>query len=298
MSDGFAAALARTDLPTDVSRKLRRVQAVLDGDPEAHLESFALVGDRPHAVIAFGDPASADLVVYLLHGIDTDLDALPAWANAAQRLCADLIRACVARGEPRTVATIAWFAWDSGTHATALATTHATVGAARLAVDVDRLSARNPRAHIAAVTYSYSTTLLGEMFALGIADGVRTAFAIGSAGVTQAARIALAEAISLERLTLYATESARDGVAPMGRLGHHPVDPRDIEGVIVYDSDGGAVPGVDGEPVTGLAVSGHASQSSVDEHGARHVGYFDENAQPYLFLVARLADAVTGAGAT
>lgn len=286
-------ALARTDLPPETLAKVRNVSTVLERDPQAQLMSFWLTGDRPYAVIAFGDPSTADLVVYLLHGIDTDLAELPGWADAAQRVCADVIRSCVARGEPRSVATIAWFGWDSGTHSTALATKHATVGAAHLAVDIDRLADRNPRARICVVTYSYSTTLLGEMFALNIADEVRTAFAIASAGVTHAASAAIETAIADGEVDMYATEGAGDATAPLGRLGHHPVDPRNIYGVVVYDCDGGDAPGVDGETVTGVAVEGHASQTVVDERGVRHPGYFDPQAQGYLTLVSLLADAVT-----
>ncbi|MFT4158274.1 MAG: alpha/beta hydrolase [Microbacterium sp.] len=286
-------ALSRIDLPAQTRAKAQIVQSVLERDPQARLESFWIVGDRPYAVVAFGDPATADLVVYLLHGIDTDLAALPAWADAAQRVCADVIRTCVVRGRPRSVATIAWFGWDSGTHVTALATTHATVGAARLAVDIDRLAERNPRAHIAVVTYSYSTTLLGEMFALNMSDRVRTAFAIASAGVTHAAGAAIESAIADGEVEVYATEGAGDGTAPLGRLGHHPVDPRDIPGVVVYECDGGDAPGLDGDTVTGIAVEGHASQTTVDERGVRHPGYFDEHGQGYLTLISLLADAVT-----
>lgn len=265
-------ALARTDLPSETLAKARIVRSVLERDPQARLESFWIAGDRPHAVIAFGDPDSADLVVYLLHGIETDLAALPGWADAAQRVCADVIRSSVVRGMPRSVATIAWFGWDSGTQTSALATGHATIGAARLAVDIERLAGRNPRAHIAVVTYSYSTTLLGEMFALNIADDVRTAFAIASAGVTRAAGVAIESAIADGDVVFYATEGAGDGTAPLGRLGHHPVDPRDLRGVIVYDCDGGDAPGVDGDLVLGVAVEGHASQTVVDERGIRHAG--------------------------
>lgn len=293
MSDEFARALARTDLPAEATARLRAVRSVLDGDEQARVESFALVGDRPHAVIAFGDPDAADLIVYLLHGIDTDLADLAPWADAARRLCADLIRTTVMRGEPRRIATIAWFAWDSGTHASALATAHATVGAARLAIDVDRMRVRNPDAHIAVVTYSYSSTLLGELLALSMSDGIDTAFSIASAGVTAAARVAIENAIAEGSLTVYATESEKDTVAPLGRLGQHPVDPRDIRGVVVYDSDGGEVPSPAGAIVEGVPVDGHASQTSVDEHGVRRIGYFDSDAQAYLTLVARLADAVT-----
>lgn len=287
-------ALARTDLPAHTRVKAQGVQDVLDRDPQARLESFWIADDRPYAVIAFGDPETADLVVFMLHGIDTDLAALPGWADAAQRVCADVIRSCVVRGEPRSVSTIAWFGWDSGTQVTALATRHATIGAARLAVDIDRLAERNRDAHIAVVTYSYSTTLLGEMFALNIAERVRTAFAIASAGVTHAAGAAIESAIADGEVVFYATEGAGDGTAPLGRLGHHPVDPRDLRGVIVYDCDGGEAPGVDGGLVMGLPVEGHASQTEVDERGIRHTGYFDPRAQGYLTLVARLTDAVTG----
>lgn len=293
--DELRSALARPDLPVETRTKIQHVQSVLDADSQARLESFTILDGRPYAVVSFGDPSTADLVVYLLHGIDTDLASFPEWADAAQRLCIDIIRTCVARGEPRKVATLAWFAWDSGTHVTALATKHATIGAARLSVDIDRLIVRNPGAHIATVAYSYSTTLLGEVFALNIADEVRTAFCIASAGVTHAASTAIEDAIEREEVVVYATEGAGDGIAPMGRLGNHPIDPRDIRGVIVYDSDGGEAPGIDGGVVAGVPVEGHASQTAVDERGIRHPGYFDERAQSYLTLVARLADAVTTA---
>ncbi len=285
------AELARTDLPPVTEQKLRALMSVLENDSQARLQSLAMVDPGPHAVVSFGDLDTADLVVFVLHGIDTDLLVFAAWADAAQRLCADVIRSCVARGEPRRVATVAWFGWDSGTHVSALATKHATVGAARLAVDIDRIEPRNPHAHIAVVTYSYSSTLLGELFAMNIGEAVSTAFSIASAGVTHAAGVALADAIARGDLTLYATESANDSIAPLGRLGQHPLDPRDIAGVIGYDCDGGEAPGLDGTTTIGTAVEGHASQTSVDEHGGRHIGYFDQHAQGYLTLVARLADA-------
>lgn len=289
--DRLRAELARTDLPPATEQKLRGLMTVLENDPQASLQSLDLIAAGPHAVVAFGDLDTADLVVFVLHGIDTDLLAFAGWADAAQRLCADVIRSCVARGEPRRVATVAWFGWDSGTHVSALATKHATIGAARLAVDIDRLEPRNPHAHVAVVTYSYSSTLLGEVFAMGLGEDVRTAFSIASAGVTHAAGVALTDAIARGDLTLYATESANDSIAPLGRLGQHPLDPRDIPGVIVYDCDGGEAPDIGGSTTIGTAVEGHSSQTSVDEHGGRHIGYYDQRAQGYLTLVARLAEA-------
>ncbi|MFC7788499.1 alpha/beta hydrolase [Microbacterium sp. MAHUQ-60] len=295
MIDRLRSELARADLPPVTERKLRALLRVLENDPQSQLQSLALVEPGPHAVVSFGDLHTADLIVVVLHGIDTDLLAFAGWADAAQRICADIIRSCVARGEPRSVATVAWFGWESGTHVSALATKHATVGAARLAVDIDRLAARTPHAHIAVVTYSYSSTLLGELFAMDFGADVRTAFSIASAGVTHAAGAALEDAISRGDLTLYATEAANDSIAPLGRLGQHPLDPRDIPGVIVYECDGGEAPQADGTTTIGTAVEGHSSQSSIDEHGGRHIGYFDQGAQGYLTLVARLADAAIGA---
>lgn len=292
-SDELRAELARADLPPATAQKLNNLNAVLTNDPQARLESFAMVDPGPHAVISFGGIEAADLIVYVLHGIETDLAQLTGWADAAQRLCVDIIRSCVARGAPRSVATVAWFAWDSGTHASALATKHATVGAARLAVDIDRFQRRNPNAGVALATYSYSSTLLGELFAMDLGERVRTAFSIASAGVTHAAGAALADAIARGDLVLHATEGANDSIAPLGRLGQHPVDPRDIPGAMVYECDGGEAPGVDGGTVIGSAVEGHSSQTSVDERG-RHIGYYDEHAQGYLTLVARLAEAAIG----
>lgn len=291
MIDQLRAELARTDLPPLTEQKLRGLLTVLESDPQAHLESLAMVAPEPDAVVSFGDVDTADLVVFVLHGIDTSLLEFAGWADAAQRLCADTIRSCVARGEPRKIATIAWFGWDSGTHVSALATKHATVGAARLAVDIDRVGPRNPHAQVAMVTYSYSSTLLGELFAMNIGEDVRTAFSIASAGVTHAAGVALTDAIARGDLTLYATEGANDSIAPLGRLGQHPLDPRDIPGVIVYECDGGEAPGIDGTTTIGIAVEGHSSQTTVDEHGGRHIGYFGPRTQAYLTLVARLADA-------
>lgn len=295
MIDELDAALARPDLPDGVADKLAHLKKVLVADPQARLAAFSLAAGEPHAVMTFGDVDTADLVVYLLHGIDTNLGQFPGWADAAQRVCADVIRTCVARGAPRSVATIAWFAWDSGTHVSALATRHATIGAARLAVDIEHLVRRNPRAHIAVATYSYSSTLLGEMFAMDVGEDVRTAFSIASAGMTHPAAAAVAEAIAAGDVVVYATEGANDSIAPLGRLGQHPVDPRGILGVITYECDGGEAPAADGSTVVGISVEGHASQSSTDEHGVRHAGYFDPRGQGYLTLVARLADAATGA---
>lgn len=287
MVDPLAEALSDPSLSPEVRRKLRNVQDVLRADPQARLLSLFFEGEEPRAAVAFGDLATAETVVFLLHGTDTDLTAFPGWAAIAQRLCADVIRASARRGGSGRVATVAWFCYDSGTHLSALASKHATVGAARLAGDLVRIRHQNPRARIALLAYSYSSTLFGELVLIDGAGPVSMAFSIASAGMTHMAADAVADAIADRSFSFYATESSTDTLAPLGRLGAHPVDPRDIEGAIVYGSDGGVVPGLDG--VRGKATDGHSSRTEPDEHGIRRRGYFDPAAQAYLFAVERLA---------
>lgn len=286
MVDPLAAALADPSVSATARQKLQQVQDVLHEDPQAQLISLFFEGEEPRAAVAFGEVDTADLIVVVLHGIDTDLAAFRAWAGIAQRLCADVIRASLRHGGPARIATVAWFGYDSGTHLSALATKHATVGAARLAGDLVRMRHRHPGTRIAVLAYSYSSTLFGELVLLGGAGPVSMAFSIASAGMTRMAADAVADAISARSFSFYATEASSDATAPLGRLGAHPVDPRDITGAIVYSSDGGPVVGADG--LRGEATEGHASRTEIDEHGERHRGYFDRRAQAYLFAVERL----------
>ena len=287
MVDPLAEALADPTVSAEARRKLQLVQDVLHHDPQARLTSLFFEGEEPRAAVAFGDFDAADLIVVVLHGIDTDLAEFPGWAEIAQDLCADTIRASLQRGGTDRIATVAWFGYDSGTHLSALATKHATVGAARLAGDLVRLRHSHPTARIAVIAYSYSSTLFGELVLLDGAGPVSMAFSIASAGMTRMAADAVAEAISQSAFSFYATEASTDATAPLGRLGAHPVDPRDIVGAIVYSSDGGPIPGSGGK--LGEATDGHASRTAIDEHGVRHRGYFDRRAQAYLFAVERLS---------
>ncbi|VXB31175.1 Alpha/beta hydrolase [Microbacterium sp. 8M] len=286
MVDPLAEALADPTVSAEARRKLQLVQEVLRRDPQAQLTSLFFEGEEPRAAVSFGDVDAADLIVVVLHGIDTDLAAFPAWAEIAQDLCADTIRASLLHGGSARIATVAWFGYDSGTHLSALATKHATVGAARLAGDLVRMRHSHPTARIAVIAYSYSSTLFGELVLLDGAGPVSMAFSIASAGMTRMAADAVAEAISRRAFSFYATEASTDATAPLGRLGAHPVDPRDIVGAIVYSSDGGPIPGSGGKH--GEATDGHASRTAIDEHGVRHRGYFDRRAQAYLFAVERL----------
>ncbi|MBS1906346.1 MAG: hypothetical protein JST33_07195 [Actinobacteria bacterium] len=286
MVDPLAEALADPSVSADARAKLQHVQDVLHADPQARLISLFFEGEEPRAAVAFGDFDDADLIAVVLHGIETDLADFPGWADIARRLCADTIRASALRGGSVRIATVAWFGYDSGTHLSALATRHATVGAARLAGDLVRMRHRHPRARIAVLAYSYSSTLFGELVLMDGAGPVSMAFSIASAGMTRMAADAVAEAISQRSFSFYATEATSDITAPLGRLGAHPVDPRDIDGAIVYGSDGGSVSGSGSEH--GEATEGHASKTEVDENGVRHRGYYDPHAQAYLFAVERL----------
>ncbi len=287
MVDPLAQALADPALSSEARQKLQNVQDVLRADPQARLLSLFFEGEEPRASVAFGDVDAAETIIVVLHGIDTDLADFPGWAALTWRLCADTIRASALRGGAGRVAAVAWFGYESGTHLTALSTRHATIGAARLAGDLVRLRHGHPNARIAVIGYSYSSTLFGELVLMDGAGPVSEAFSIASAGMTRMAGDAVAEAIAARSFSFYATEASSDVTAPLGRFAAHPVDPRDIEGAIVYGSDGGPVPGVPG--VHGEATDGHASRSEIDEQGVLHRGYYDPDAQSYLFLVDRLA---------
>lgn len=77
MREELDAALARPDLLEGVADKLAHLKKVLVADPQARLSAFSMAAGEPHAVMTFGDVDSAELVVYLLHGIDTDLGQFP-----------------------------------------------------------------------------------------------------------------------------------------------------------------------------------------------------------------------------
>lgn len=287
--EAFALLRQLSEQPriSDAARtQLLEVERVLRADSQARLRNAVILDSAPYASVSFGDADAADLVVYLVHGVDTDLTRFSAWASTAQQLCADVIRARALRGGSTRVATNAWFGYDSGSHATARATAHATLGAARLAVDLDALVARNPAADVAVVAFSYGVTLLGELALLGGAARVDAAFAIGGAGMTRFGAASVEELIAGGALDFAATEARADVIARLGRLGAHPVDARDLDGAAVYSADGGRVPGTDtnGEPT-----QGHGAHTSTDEFGVTRRGYFAPDAQAYLSLVAQLA---------
>lgn len=282
--DPFAvlADLAATPrLSDDAKSQLREVERVLRSDPQARLRSAIVLDGAPYAGVSFGDADTADLVIFVVHGVDTDLTKFSTWAELAQRLCADVIRASVARGGSTRIAVIAWFGYDSGTHVTARATAHATLGAARLAVDLDAVTAQNPGADIAVIAYSYATTLFGELALLGGAGGVDAVFAVGGAGMTRFGAASVEELVAAGSLAAFATEARADTLARLGRLGAHPIDARDLDGAVVYGADGG--PG-------GEATQGHGARTTTDEFGITRRGYFDPTAQAYLFLVEKLAE--------
>lgn len=287
--DPFALLRQLAEQPrmSDAARaQLREVERVLRADPASRLRGAIVLNGAPYASVSFGDADAADLVVFLVHGVDTDLTRFGAWAQTAQRLCADVIRARVLRGGSARVATIAWFGYDSGSHATAQATAHATLGAARLAVDLDALTARNPGAEIAVVAFSYGVTLFGELALLGGAGAVDAAFAVGGAGMTRFGASGVEELIASGSLAFAATEAHADVIARLGRLGAHPVDARDLDGALVYSADGGRTHGGD---AIGEATQGHGAHTVTDEFGVTRRGYFAPDAQAYLSLVAQLA---------
>lgn len=99
----------------------------------------------------------------------------------------------------------------------------------------------------------------------GLVDNV---WLYGSAGVTEATADGLASQIRREQIEVHATHATDDFIAPIGRwpVSEHPVDPRTITGVDVFDSDGGLVEGYSDAPGGnyGERTEGHNSQASTE----------------------------------
>lgn len=274
-----ARPVARRELTPEAHRQLGHVAAELRRAAHSRLLSVFLDDGTPRAVLSFGDPDTARLVVVLTHGIVTNLESMPEWARTARRIRTGLA------ADPQIlrddVAVLTWFGYDSGTHLSALGTRHATVGAARLAAQLAGIRHRNPGARIALVAYSYSSTMAGELVEGGGGRLIDDLFSIASAGVTAEAADAIEADVYAKVFRFFATESAEDGVAALGRMSQHPVDPREIPGAVVYESDGGD---------TGIAVVGHASHTPADKPD--EPGYFDPRTQAFAFLVRTLASSV------
>ncbi|MDW4574013.1 alpha/beta hydrolase [Microbacterium sp. M3] len=303
---GLDQLLADDGLSDDTRSELRGVRRALQLDPGATtlLALFLDSNGEPRAAIAYGDVEHSDLVLTVTHGIETDLDSIDAWSRTTLDLRDDVVGEAARRGQATTVATIAYFGWDSGTTGTVFGMDHADAGAAAYTQLMSGIAARNPDALRAGWFHSYGTTMAAQALT-DDPDLLDAAFLFGSAGVSPEAAASLPDLARSSDLELYASHADKDWTAPIGRSlwSSHSTNPGDLlDEAHLLGADGGIVdfgPGADGSVLrtTGLSTDGHASHTGNPwyEWTGEEIGYFDERAQSYLGGVDGLADLITEA---
>lgn len=311
--------LAADDLRDDYRSHLERLEEELDKPGDAKLLSLfeETVDGSPRASIGFGDIDEADQITTLTHGITEDLASLPDWAHSARTMQAE-----VAARTSATTATVLFMEWDSGDIPEVEHIERPDNGAVRLSHLLHGFRAQNPGAQLNLGLHSLGTTMGAQM----MADNpklVSNAWFYGSAGINGQTAHQLERQMDAGELVIHATyaqpeaTSPDDWVAPIGRMGEHPVDPADIDGVRNFSSEGGIVhdkPAGDGAAITerGLATDGHNAQrsnlfyyrvnpgqlllsplwSAVQPWEAPSVGYLDPESQSFKQSVVDIAHAV------
>lgn len=255
---------------------------------------------EPRAAIAFGNPDLADLTITMTHGIRTDSNNLDAWRGHALNLQNETLTELDRRGyapeEGRhAVSTITWFGYDSQGIGAVNSMPHAEAGAASYAQFAQGLEAQNSQGSVHGWFHSYGTTMAAQSLARN--DGlIDDGYMLGSAGWSDGAASTLA---GQDSISLHASHSDRDWTAPMGRTGisDHSVDPRDVSGVNVIDTEDGTVDfgvGADGQVYTREAYEpgGHATEAHDPwyEWGGEQYGYLSVDSRPFQEGVDLAAD--------
>ncbi|MFK3835784.1 alpha/beta hydrolase [Microbacterium sp. NPDC087868] len=291
------------------------------------LSVFIDDGGAPRASLVLGDPDTADQVITVTHGIATDLGTLGEWGTIASNLYQHANEQIERRGLDASTAVVLQMEWDSGWALTVWQENHQSEGARREVALVEGLRYANPTAWQEGWGHSLGTamTATAQSQAPGVFDHL-TLF--GSAGVTPATAEDLRRSIAEGDVTVSATGSPWDWIAPLGRRpfwSSHGIDPRGIPGMDVFGSDGGSVPDFiteGSESGFGLPTGGHNAGVSEDFFYRIHrspgwnpvvfpvegplaplllmpedsVGYFDPRGESFKQSVADFAERVEDRG--
>lgn len=315
--------LAGDDLRDDYRAHLERLEKELEKPDAPKLLSLfqETVDGSPRASIGWGDIDHADQITTLSHGIGEDLAMLPDWATSARALHDGVSDELSARNSSATTATVLFLEWDSGWIPEVEHIERPDNGAVRLAHLLSGFRANSPAVQLDLALHSLGSTMGTQM----IADHpglVSNAWLYGSAGINGQTAHELERQMRDGDLRIHATYAQGDGlfhgdrVAPVGRMGEHPVDPADIPLVRNFSSEGGLIGDAGcGEPAItgrGAATDGHNSQRSdlpyyrldplqllVDPGGALlnpwrppAIGYLDPASQSFGVSVVGIADSI------
>ncbi|MBQ3359148.1 MAG: hypothetical protein IJG47_09635 [Microbacterium sp.] len=263
------------------------------------------------ASLVRGDPDTADQVITITHGIQTDVGTLGEWGQIARDVYDYTNQQVDFRHIDSSTAVILQMEWDSGDMWSVWADELPSNGASRIAALVEGLRHVNPSAWQEGWAHSLGTTAvtLSSQQSPGVFDHM-TLF--GSAGLTPEGNAAMENAIAEGDATVSVTGASADWVAIWGRppvLSTHSEDPAGSEGVEIFDSNGGVVTDYvtpDLRPVIGLPTGGHNAGASTEMLYRFHrapgfflslapedsVGYLDPRGQSFLQAVADYAERV------
>lgn len=287
------------------------------------LSVFLDQNGAPRASLVLGDPDTAEQVITVTHGIQTDLATLKEWGKVASDIYRGTNQQIDLHNIDSDTAVILQMEWDSGWVGSVWGEDLPSRGASRSVALVEGLRYVNPHAWQEGWAHSLGTTstAVASEQSAGVFDHL-TLF--GSAGLTPEANAALEEAIANDGVSVSVAGARTDGIRGFGMLpggSTHPIDPAGTVGVEIIGANGGAVPDYispDGEPVIGLPVGGHNAGASTDVlyrlprspgwdpalvamtgplaalalMPEDSVGYMDPRAQSYLQTVADHAERV------
>lgn len=319
---GLSRMLAQDDLDDGTRSQLGEVQSrlrqPLDDDTMPSLLSlFPDADGSPRANLAYGDIDGATQVTTITHGLSTNLRSLPDWFSTGADLYSTLSNELDRTDHISDVALVLVMDWDSGDLPTVWGIDGPDAGAARLSETWKGIRQLNPGAQLNAAGYSLGTTMTTQ----AVADNpglVSHVWLFGSAGITPQTGESLAEQIDAGRTAVSVTHADADGIAEWGRkswLGsRHSEDPREVDGVHVFGSDGGWVPGFGSpEGEYGEATDGHNARESVGDevvgwgagpdgtlypefHRMEKTGYLDPWAESFKHLVNEMREAYDEVG--
>lgn len=206
------AALRRARARVDPATGVPAVVLLLAFEPQAY------EGDG-RAVIAVGDPDSADHVAFLVPGMGSTV------ARTAPRLVAaasTVTAAAALRAPTRPTAAVAWVGYDAPGAEAVLSSEPARRGGDRLAADVRALQAtRAVPAHVTVVGHSYGSTTVGS----ALRDhrlGAHEVVLLGSPG----AAVTAAGDLRVPAGHVYVGASSRDPVSYLDFFGTDPTHRR------------------------------------------------------------------------
>lgn len=220
------------------------------------------------AAVWYG-PLDAENVSTLVPGMLSDVTGIGEFGQSAR----DLI-------DRTGDAAIAWFGYDSPDFVEEPSMSRAEDGAPALRSFLLGLDAQSGPRTINVIAHSYGSTTAG--LAIGSAPdglGVDRFITVGSAGLPDDEAV-LANLQSSEAPRIFATTSENDFWAPIGKLTGwgHSTSPTSLDGVTVFDSDGG----VDAGGGDLLPTPGHSAHGGANfpwEHEAG--GYLESGSESF-----------------